>query len=110
MKAEAASPPNPQYHFYHIPVAKPSHSPAQIQGEGKWTPCLMEGILSSSLGRSSIDWGTWVTQSIKHPTSAQVMIPQFLGSNPMLGSMLIAQSLEPASVSPSLSADRKSVV
>ena len=50
--------------------------------------------------------GTWVAQSVKHPTSAQVMISRFMGSSPTSGSMLTAQSLEPApaSVSPSLSA------
>ena len=49
-------------------------------------------------------WGAWVTQSIKRPTSAQVMILRFMSSSPALGSALTAQSLEPASdsVSPSL--------
>ena len=49
---------------------------------------------------------TWVAQSVKHPTSAQVMTPQFVSSSPTWGSVLTAQSLEPAldSVSPSLSA------
>ena len=51
-------------------------------------------------------WGFSVAQSIKHPTSAQVMISQLVGSSPTLGSVLTAQSLEPAldSMSPSLSA------
>ena len=42
----------------------------------------------------------------KCPTSAQVMILQFVSSSPASGSVLTAQSLEPAldSVSPSLSA------
>ena len=46
-----------------------------------------------------------MAQWIKCPTSAQVMISQFVGSSPTLGSVLTAQSLEPAfdSVSPSLS-------
>ena len=50
--------------------------------------------------------GTPVAQPVKHPTSAQVMISQFVGSSPASGSVLMAQSLEPASdsVSPSLSA------
>ena len=49
--------------------------------------------------------GTWVSQPVKHPTSAQVMISQFVGSSPATGSVLTAQRLEPASdsVSPSLS-------
>ena len=37
--------------------------------------------------------GSWVVQSVKRPTSAQVMISQFMGSSP--GSVLTAQSLEP---------------
>ena len=47
-----------------------------------------------------------MAQSVKHLTSTQVMISQFVTSSPMLGSVLTAQSLEPASdsVSPSLSA------
>ena len=50
--------------------------------------------------------GTWVAQSIEHPTSAQVMISWSVGSSPASGSALTAQSLEPASdsMSPSLSA------
>ena len=50
-------------------------------------------------------WGTWVAQLAQHPTSAQVMISQFVGLSPASGSVLMAQSLEPASdsVSPSLS-------
>ena len=50
--------------------------------------------------------GAWVAQSVKRPTSAQVMISRFLGLSPTSGSMLTAQSLEPVSdsVSPSLPA------
>ena len=50
-------------------------------------------------------WVAWVAQSVKHPTSAQVMISQSVGSSPAWGCVLIAQSLETASdsVSPSLS-------
>ena len=45
-----------------------------------------------------------MSPSVKHPTSAQVVIAQFVGSSPMLGSVLTAQNLEAASgsVSPSL--------
>ena len=51
-------------------------------------------------------WGAWVAQSVESPTSAQVMISWFMRSSPLSGSVLTAQSLEPASdsVSPSLSA------
>ena len=45
-----------------------------------------------------------MAQSVERPTSAQVMISQFVGSSPASGSMRTAQGLEPASdsVSPSL--------
>ena len=52
-------------------------------------------------------WGTWdacVAQSVKHPTSAQVMISQPVSSRPASGSVLMAQSLEPTWDSVSLSA------
>ena len=50
--------------------------------------------------------GTWVAQSVKLPTLAQVVISRLVSSSPAWGSVLTAQSLEPASdsVSPSLSA------
>ena len=49
--------------------------------------------------------GTWVAQSVKHLILAQVVISQSVGLNPSLGSVLTAQSPEPAldSVFPSLS-------
>ena len=49
------------------------------------------------LCKSPLIRGTWVTQSVKRPTSAQVMISQFVSSSPMSGSVLTAQNLEPAS-------------
>ena len=48
-------------------------------------------------------WGTWGAQSVKGPTLAQVMISCFVSLCPVLGSVLTAQSLEPASDSVSLS-------
>ena len=50
--------------------------------------------------------GTWVAQSVKRLTSAQVTISRLVRSSPASGSVLTAQSLKPASdsVSPSLSA------
>ena len=50
--------------------------------------------------------GTQMTPSAKHLTLTQVMISRFMGLSPASGSVLTAQSLEPASdsVSPSLSA------
>ena len=51
------------------------------QGDNlKWTP----------------EWGAWMTQSVKHLISAQVMISRFVGSSPASGSVLTAGSLEPA--------------
>ena len=49
---------------------------------------------------------TWVAQLVKRLTSARVMISQSVSLSPASGSVLSAQSLEPAldSVSPSLSA------
>ena len=49
--------------------------------------------------------GACLAQSVKHLTSAQVLISQFVGSSSTLGSVLTTQSLEPTSdsVSPSLS-------
>ena len=45
----------------------------------------------------------WEAQSVKCPTSAQVMISRLVSSSPMSGSVLTAGSLEPASDSASLS-------
>ena len=47
-----------------------------------------------------------MAQLVKHLTSAQVILSQFVGVGPTMGSVRTAQSLEPASdsVSPSLSA------
>ena len=49
--------------------------------------------------------GRPVAQLVKHQTSAQVMISRAMDLSPVSGSVLTAQSLEPASysVSPSLS-------
>ena len=41
--------------------------------------------------------GAWVVQSVRRPTPAQVMISWFMGLTPASGSVLTAQSLEPAS-------------
>ena len=67
-----------------------------------------EHLLPTSLAWQNVDTdrGIWVAQSVKSPTSAQVMISQFLGLSPTSGSELTARSLKPASdsVSPSISA------
>ena len=43
------------------------------------------------------DGGTWVAQSFKRPTSAQVMILQFVSSSLTSGTVLVGQILEHAS-------------
>ena len=50
--------------------------------------------------------GRLVAQLLKHLTSAQVMISRFMSLSPVSGSVVTAQSLEPASdpLSPPLSA------
>ena len=62
--------------------------------------------LSLSLSKNKHLMGAWVAQSVGQATTAQVMIWRSVSSSPMSGSVLTAQSLEPASVSmsPSLSA------
>ena len=58
-----------------------------------------------SVLKVQVTGGAWVVQSVEHPTSAQVMISGSVSSSPTSGSVLTAQSLEPASdsVFPSLS-------
>ena len=55
--------------------------------------------------RTLLSWGACVAQSVKRPASAQVKISRFVSLSPAWGSVLTAQSLEPASdcVSVSLS-------
>ena len=61
-------------------------------------PPLLVLSLSLSLKNKPNISGTWVARSVERPTSAQVMISQFVGSSPASGSvMLTARSLEPAS-------------
>ena len=67
---------------------------------------LCQGQEYDDKQKFSPSWAAWLAQLVKHATSAQVMISQSVGSSPVLGSVLTAQSLEPASdsVSPFLSA------
>ena len=64
-------------------------------------PLARWSVLPLSL---SLIRGSWVAQTVRRPTLAQVMISQSVSSSPALGSVLTAQSLEPAldSGSPSL--------
>ena len=61
-----------------------------------WCPFFQGGWRWHKKGNTR---GTWV----EHLTLAQVTISCFVGSSPMAGSVLTAQSLEPASDSVSLS-------
>ena len=64
------------------------------------TPSYVSGEKSEILKAR----GAWVAQSVKPLTSGQVMVSRSMSLRPTLGSVLVAQSLEPASdsVSPSL--------
>ena len=70
-------------------------SPSWVSRES-WPPV---GALHRNYSR-----GAWVAQSVKRPPSAQVMISRFVSLSPAWGSVLRAQSLDPASdsASPSL--------
>ena len=77
---------------------------ASVSSSVQWGQQL---VVPASQGfETDMSWGTWVAQWAEYLTSAQVTISQFVSSSPALGSVLTAQSLEPAldSVSPSLSA------
>ena len=54
-------------------------------------------IRQKAIGRA------WMAQSVEPPTSAQVMISLSMSSSPASGSVLTAQSLQPASDSVSRS-------
>ena len=73
---------------------------------GSYEPILPPSLAVSFLGLRATLGGTWVAQSGKRLTSAQVMILWFVSSSPASGFVLRAQSLDPVSdsVSPSLSA------
>ena len=69
-----------------------------------WLATSKETGTTDDIQNSHNHRGAWVAQSVKRPTSAQVMISQLVSSSPTSGSVLTAQSLEPVSdsVSPSL--------
>ena len=58
---------------------------------------------SGKIYKSFRRWGARVAQLVGRPTTAQVMISRSVNSSPALGSVLTAQSLEPASDSVPLS-------
>ena len=71
---------------------------------GPWD--IVSSTLRSPYWFKSWNWGAREAQSVKRPTSARATISRSVSSSPASGSVLSAQSLEPASdsVSPSLSA------
>ena len=75
-------------------------------GGGEWVSLKFMVLYQLHLLRIAVTRGAWVAESVKPPTSAQVMTSRSVSSSPASGSMLTAQSLEPVSdsVSPSLSA------
>ena len=58
-----------------------------------WEGCIV------AHARQKWSLGAWAAQSVKRLTSAQVTISRFVGSSPASGSVLTAQSLEPAATS-----------
>ena len=77
------------------------------QGQEKAFPAKFVHVLvTSHFLLKTVSMGCLGGSVVEHPTLAQVMISQSVSSSPALGSVLTAQSLEPAlaSVSPSLSA------
>ena len=91
---------------------------AKLEASQFWTSVILQSCSAhnsmvliqkqthKSIEQSTKPRGTWVAQSVKHVTQAQVMVSQFMDSSPTSGSVLTSQSLEPASdsMSPSLSA------
>ena len=61
-------------------------------------------MIRDKISKKTKNGDAWVAQSVKFPTLAKVMISGFVSSSPASVSVLIAQSVEPASdsVSPSL--------
>ena len=93
-------------HLFPLPLSTPAMDGKLLQ-EGTWslflttvTPAYNKYLFNTDSLR-----GAWVAQLVEQLTSAQVIISWFMGSRPASGSVLTAQSLEPAadSVSPSLS-------
>ena len=96
------------YGFLAAPLLRPLSyraaelSPPTLEAESEVSVTLVDDELAV---RKEGFWVAWVAQSVECPTSARVMISRFMGSSPVSGSVLTAQSLEPASesMSPSLS-------
>ena len=79
--------------------------PLAVRVSREWGTFVTDTSATNLLRVLKISRGAWVAQPVKRLTAAQVVISRFVGSSPASGSVLTAQSLEPASdsVSPSLS-------
>ena len=77
-----------------------------LKPEVTLTPAFSCPVYTNKLLHRNCSRGAWVAQWVKRPTSAQVMISRFVSLSPMMGSVLTAQSPEPASdpLSPPVSA------
>ena len=71
----------------------PRYQSSFYQQNQKMFHLQMPGLINTWHNKN-IKWyrGTWVAQSVKHRTSAQVMISQFVSSSPASGSVLTACS------------------
>ena len=61
--------------------------------KGSCARCPLSFIVHNKSLKKKKPRGTWVAQSVEHPTLAQVMISRFVSSRPALGSLLSASSL-----------------
>ena len=94
-----------------VPMTSVHHTKAtllvpSISGSSKvkWLPWVAVSSLPSKGVRSSGRLGgAWGARSVKHPTLGQVMISQFVGSNPTSGSVLTDPVSDSLSLSLSLS-------
>ena len=53
-------------------------------------PFIVEEALNNQVDKMTHSGGTWVAQSVEHPTSAQVMISQSMGLSPVSGFVLVS--------------------
>ena len=95
---------SPYLYGIYLPTQVSSYMQQKLGGEGLHREDILLKYRENIYQRLD-DRGAWVAQSVRCPTSAQVMISWFWSSSPAPGSVLAAQSLEPAwdSVSPCLS-------
>ena len=75
------------------PSGPPSLSPSITPGIGEQWPAGLAAKDGCHIFKR-LKRGAWVAQSVEHPTSAEVMILQFVSSSPAWGSVLAARSLE----------------